>query len=83
MIKGRTVAGGNKQWDYISREDVRSPIAATELLLLTAVIAAEEHHDVAVVDIPNAFIQTRLECKEDKVISKCKAILLMCFAGST
>jgi hypothetical protein len=28
-IKGRTVAGGNKQWDYISKEDASSPTVAT------------------------------------------------------
>jgi hypothetical protein len=29
-IKGRTVAGGNKQRDYISKEDASSPTVATE-----------------------------------------------------
>ena len=28
-IKGRKVAGGNKQRDYISKEDSRSPTVAT------------------------------------------------------
>jgi hypothetical protein len=67
-INGRAIKGGSKQWDYISQEDASSPMAATELVLLTAVIAAKEHRDVAVVDIPNAFIQTRVEREEDKVI---------------
>jgi hypothetical protein len=39
-----------------------------ESVLLTAVIAAKERCDVAVVDIPNAFIQTRVEREEDMVI---------------
>ena len=34
-IKGRAVAGGNKQRDYISREDESSPTVATEALLLS------------------------------------------------
>jgi hypothetical protein len=28
-VKGRTVAGGNKQRDYISKEDASSPTFAT------------------------------------------------------
>jgi hypothetical protein len=52
-IKGRTVAGGNKQRDYISKEDASSPTVATESVLLSCIIDAEEHRDVTVVDIPN------------------------------
>ena len=29
-IKGRTVAGGNKQYSYIPKEDASSPTVATE-----------------------------------------------------
>jgi hypothetical protein len=57
-IKGRSVAGGNKQRDYISKEDASSPTVATESVLLSCIIDAEEERDVAVVDIPNAFVQT-------------------------
>jgi hypothetical protein len=38
---------------------------ATEAVLLTCIIDAEEGRDVAVVDIPNAFIQTKTEDKAD------------------
>ena len=41
-IKGRTVAGGNKQRDYISKEDASSPTVATESVLLSCIIDAEE-----------------------------------------
>jgi hypothetical protein len=41
-IKGRTVAGGNNQWDYISKEDASSPTVATESVLLSCIIDAEE-----------------------------------------
>ena len=34
-IKGRAVAGGNKQRDYISKEDASSPTVATDVLLLS------------------------------------------------
>ena len=49
-IKGRTVAGGNKQRDYISKEDASSPTVATESVLLSCIIDAEEGRDVAVIN---------------------------------
>ena len=55
-IKGITVAGGNKQRDFISKEDSRSPTVSTEAVLLSCIIDAEEERDVAVINIPNAFI---------------------------
>jgi hypothetical protein len=36
-LKGRTVAGGNKQRDYISKEDASSPTIATEAVLLLCI----------------------------------------------
>ena len=67
-IKGRTVAGGNKQRDFISKEEVSSPTVSTEAVLLSCIIDAEEGRDVAVIDIPNAFIQTKVEDEKDMVI---------------
>ena len=55
-LKTRTVAGGNKQRDFISKKDAISPTVATESFLLTYIVDAEEHQDVATLDIPNAFI---------------------------
>jgi hypothetical protein len=40
-IKGRTVAGGNKQRGFIDKEDASSPTVATESVVLTSVIDAE------------------------------------------
>jgi hypothetical protein len=60
-IKGRTVAGGNKQRNYISKEDASSPTVSTEAVLLPCIIYANERRDVTVVDIPNVFVQTRVE----------------------
>mmetsp|Transcript_36183 Transcript_36183/g.51179 ORF Transcript_36183/g.51179 Transcript_36183/m.51179 type:complete len:145 (+) Transcript_36183:2465-2899(+) len=67
-IKGRTVAGGNKQRDFISKEDASSPTAATESVLLTCIVDAEEERDVVVIDIPNAFIQTSITDEKVKRI---------------
>jgi hypothetical protein len=75
-IKGRTVAGGNKQRDYISKEDASSPTVATESVLLSCIIDAEEHRDVAIVDIPNAFVQTRVENEKDMAFIKIRGILV-------
>jgi len=75
-IKGRTVAGGNKQRDFISKEDSSSPTVSTEAVLLTCIIDAEEGRDVAVIDIPNAFIQTRIEDEKDMAILKIRGVLV-------
>jgi hypothetical protein len=55
-IKGRTIAGGNKQRDYISKEDSSSPTVDTEAVFLSCIIDDEEGCDVTVVDIPNVFV---------------------------
>ncbi len=52
--KAHKVIGGNKQHDYINKEDVSSPTVTAEAIMLTCVIDAQEDRDVAVVDIPNA-----------------------------
>ena len=69
------VAGGNKQRGTIDKQDATSPTAALESVLLTAIIDAKEGRDVAVIDIPNAFIQTRLENDEDKAVMRLRGKL--------
>jgi hypothetical protein len=69
-IKGITVACRNKQRDYISKEDASSPTVATESVLLSCIIDAEEERDVALVDIPSAFFQTRVENEKDMTFIK-------------
>ena len=74
-VKGRMVAGGNKQRGKIEKLDASSPTAALESVLLTAIIDAHEGRDVAVIDIPNAFVQTRLENDADKAIMRLRGKL--------
>jgi hypothetical protein len=50
------VSQGETRW--LPKEDASSPTVATEAVLLSCIINAEEGRDVAVIDIPNAFIQT-------------------------
>jgi hypothetical protein len=70
QIKAHKVAGGNKQRDLISKENASSPTVATESVLLTSLVDAQENRDIAIGDIPNAFIQTVMENNEDKVIMR-------------
>ena len=70
------MAGGNKQRDYISKEDASSPTVSTESVLLSCIIDAEEKRDVAVIDIPNAFVQTRVEDEKDMAIIKLRGVLV-------
>jgi hypothetical protein len=58
LIKAWKVIGGNKQCNYITKEDVSSPTVTAKAVMLTCVIDAQEDRDIAVVDIPNAFVQT-------------------------
>jgi hypothetical protein len=41
-VIGRIMAGGNKQQDYISKEDASLPTVATESVLLSCIIDAEQ-----------------------------------------
>ena len=70
------MAGGNKQRDYISKENVISPIVATEEVLLFCIIGAEEERDVAVINIPNTFIQTRVEEEKDVTFINIRGVLV-------
>ena len=66
MIKGRTCADGSKQKRYISKEETSSPTVALESLLLTFCIDAFENRDVAIFDVPGAYLNADLP--EDKFI---------------
>ena len=57
------MVGGNKQRDYITKEDVSSPTVSVEAVMLTCGIDAVEGRDIAIIDVPNAFVQTALRMK--------------------
>ena len=69
-IKGRMVIDGSKQQTSIMKEDATSPTVALKLVLLTAMIDAAEGWDVTTIDIPNTFVQTRLDDNSDKVLMR-------------
>jgi hypothetical protein len=56
-VKGCGCADGRKQHRYTDRADAASPTVATEAVFLTAIINALENRDIAVIDIPGAFMQ--------------------------
>ena len=68
------VYNGKPTREWLTREDVASPTAATESVFLTAAIDALERRDVMTSDIPNAFIQAEMpkidEKGKEKVIMK-------------
>ena len=74
--KAKLVVGGNKKRDYLTKEVSSSPTVATESVLLTSIVDAAETRDVAIIDIPNAFIQTRVENKKDRVIIRIRGVLV-------
>ena len=74
--KARLVAGGNKQRDYLTKEDASSPTVSTESVILTATIDAREMRDVAIIDIPNAFIQTVVKDEQDRVILRLRGVIV-------
>ena len=69
-IKAQKVISGNKQRDYITKEGVSSPTVSAEAGMLTCIIDAQDERYVAVVDIPNTFVQTvvRKEDAEHQVV---------------
>ncbi len=60
-IKSRMCADGRKQREDIDREDTASPTVMTESVLITAAIDAEEGWDVAVIDLPGAFLHADMD----------------------
>jgi len=78
-VKARHCANGSTQREWMSREEVSSPTVSTESTMLTAVIEAEEERDVATCDIPNAFIQTEVQERDEcgnRTIMKIRGVLV-------
>jgi hypothetical protein len=61
VIKGRGCADGRKQRSHTTKEEASSPTVAIESVMLSCTIDAKENRDVAIVDIPGAFMQADME----------------------
>ena len=59
-IKGRTCADGSKHRRFVPREDASSATLAVESLMALLVIFAHEKRDVAVFDVPGAYLHADL-----------------------
>ena len=63
-IKGRGCADGRPQRVYTTKAESSSPMASLAGLIMTCVIDAYAGRDVATVDIPWAFLQTKMPSEE-------------------
>ncbi len=70
ILKARQVAGGNKQRGCIMKEDASPPTVSAEAVMLMCIIDANENRNVAIVNIPNAFVPT---VAEDKMTERSSA----------
>jgi hypothetical protein len=52
----------------VTKEESKSPTVSSEAVLLTLIVDARKGRDVAVVDIQNTFIQTKVDDAKDRVI---------------
>ena len=66
-VKGRGCADGQSQRLYTNKIYTASPTASLAGLIITRVIDAHVKLDVATVDIPGAFLQTKMPKNEDNV----------------
>jgi hypothetical protein len=55
-LKGRTCADGSSQRDQYTKEQTASPTVSTDALMLTLMIDALEHRDVATADVVGAYL---------------------------
>ena len=70
------MAGGNKKIDFITKEDSSSPTVSAKAVLLSCIIDTEEKIVVAIIDTPNAFIQTRAENENEIAVINIRGVLV-------
>jgi hypothetical protein len=66
-VKGRGCADGRPQRLYTPKNETSLPTASLAGLIMTCAIDAYGGREVATVDIPGAFLQTKLPKDEDDV----------------
>ena len=60
-LHGRTCADGSTQRGKYEKEDAASPTVAVESVIITSVVDAKEGRDVAIVDIPSAYLHADMD----------------------
>ena len=79
-VKGRTCANGSKERYFLGKDDsVASPTASLEAIISTLLIDVFEEHDVAICNIPGAYLHAKMP-EEHQVILKIKGqfVDIMC-----
>ena len=79
-IKGRTCANGSKQKRYLKHgETISSPTVSLEAIVGTLLIDAKEGRDVAIFDVPGAFLQAEMPAdKKLLMIFRDEFVDIMC-----
>ena len=75
-IKGRTMYGGTKLREFIPKEDSISLTVATKAVIMSCIIYTEEERDVYVINITNAFIQTRVDNENEMAVINIRGFLV-------
>ena len=62
----------------MSREEASSPASITESVWITSAIDVKERHEVATIDVPNAFRQSPLDYKgtDKRIIMKVRGVIV-------
>ena len=60
-IKGRMCANGSTQREDFAKGEAASPTVATDAVIITSAIDAHEERDVAVIDLPGAFLHAEMD----------------------
>jgi len=78
-VKTRSCADGRKQRGYLLKEDVSSPTVSFDSLIMSAAIDSHEMRKVVTVDIPGAYLQSKLHHDEQVfVVLRGKMAELLC-----
>ena len=67
---------GNKQHTYIPKEGAIFLTVSAESALMTSIVDAKKNREIAVINIPNAFIQTRVKEKKVTEIINIRRVLV-------
>jgi hypothetical protein len=61
QIKGCTVADGRPQRALYTKEEMSSPTVSTDALIMSILIDAWKHRDVATADVAGAYLHAKLD----------------------
>lgn len=77
-IKGHMVYNSKPTRKWLTKENMASPMVATDSLFDTIKIAAKENQDIMRADVPNAFIQMSLDRKdgEERIVMMITGVLV-------